>query len=882
VKPSLGEGERSDRTGRGGQGIFTVLVGCLLGTMGLTALGPALSGVAASDAIEIPFDAPPTGWAEATRLDEEGTGSAAGPNVAAASGGRAIAVFWADTIWDTNESIYASQYVPGSGWSTPVPYPTYELVVCCLQVASDRDGNAMATWGVYNLGSRRSTLWANRFSPNSGWENASKLGDCGLDSCYPQIAMDPAGNTMISWYDETWNGNDVQRDLFVIRFVPGSGWEPPFLLASNGGYTPQLAADASGNVIAVWPARLPGARGSDLYVRHFAPGSGWGNATVIEPANLTEWEPKIAMSPDGSAMVVWTKHLFLPNGWEGNQIWAKRFVPDSGWGPSIAIDDGSATSGFPDVAVDETGNAVATWRQGGAMDIWANRYDPASGWEAPTNIENVSGHATFPRVAFASNGNAVVAWDQVTSCCTEAAYANTFVVGIGWDNATMIGKTTAESVGGMELAGDGNGNVFATWGQCCVPATVWANQYATEKIPPAITITSPPSGTLLLTNSTDVSWDASDVGSGLDYFTIGVDDADPVALPSTVRSHTLTGLLEGAHAVNVTAYDVVGNFASDVVTVTVDTLPPDLAIDTPENGSALAAGTVTVGWTSSDSGIGLDHFEIGLDDGPASNVPSTERTFTLDGVVDGDHVVSLAAFDGAGHSRTVSIRLTVDTAPPRIEIVSPSDGALLTSDDIAVAWTSSDDMVGLRRIEVSLDGTAPTVLPPTSTSITLVAADGQHSIAVRAVDGTGNTATDAHTVMIDTTPPVVSITDPASGAVVASPFVTVSWTFSDSASGVEYLSISLDGGTATLLSNTVHSFSLADLSDGLHAVTVTAIDRAGHSASSTVTFRVADEVLVGSAPSGDPVWIGIELAAVLAIGAVVLVEWRRRRSSRDR
>ena len=90
--------------------------------------------------------------------------------------------------------------------------------------------------------------------------------------------------------------------------------------------------------------------------------------------------------------------------------------------------------------------------------------------------------------------------------------------------------------------------------------------------------------------------------------------------------------------------------------------------------------------------------------------------------------------------------------------------------------------------------------------------------------------------------------------------------------------MSLDGGPPQSFSATTTSFVLSGLTDGSHTVTVLSYDRAGNSATSTVSFRVDTAVLSPSGPYGSAVILGIVAAVVVAALAAIFLMRRRKRA----
>ncbi len=90
----------------------------------------------------------------------------------------------------------------------------------------------------------------------------------------------------------------------------------------------------------------------------------------------------------------------------------------------------------------------------------------------------------------------------------------------------------------------------------------------------------------------------------------------------------------------------------------------------------------------------------------------------------------------------------------------------------------------------------------------------------------------------DTTPPTISITYPTDGATVTSSSVTVTWTGSDSGSGISYYETRIDSGSWNNKgASTSHTYT--GLANGAHTVDVRAWDMAGNSAIDSHTFSVS-------------------------------------------
>jgi hypothetical protein len=185
------------------------------------------------------------------------------------------------------------------------------------------------------------------------------------------------------------------------------------------------------------------------------------------------------MDNNGNAVAVWKQ-----NDDTFNRIWANRYVAGQGWGTPQVIESNPGNAGFPRVAVNGNGNAMALWKQfhGTYHEIWANRYDVVSGsWGTPTLIELNPGFASFPHVGFDNSGNAIVVWYQAfgEANTTKHIWANRYVVGSGWGTPTRL-DSNRQNGQGPSLSVNGSGNAMAVWHQWDdqgVAISIWANRY---------------------------------------------------------------------------------------------------------------------------------------------------------------------------------------------------------------------------------------------------------------------------------------------------------------------------------------------------------------------------------------------------------------------
>jgi fibronectin type 3 domain-containing protein len=171
----------------------------------------------------------------------------------------------------------------------------------------------------------------------------------------------------------------------------------------------------------------------------------------------------------------------------------------------------------------------------------------------------------------------------------------------------------------------------------------------------------------------------------------------------------------------------------------------------------------------------------------------------------------------------------------------------------AISWSPVTDSggSGLRRYDVSRNGTL--IGSPTTASLSdgSVTADGSYSYSVRAEDGAGNlgTASPALTVIVDRTAPSVPPAPTAAAAVTGSP-PQLSWpASSDAGTGVTGYQVMRNGVRVATV--TQASFTDSGLSaSGIYSYTVAAVDGVGNASAASPATSVDYDVTPPPAPTG--------------------------------
>jgi len=286
-----------------------------------------------------------------------------------------------------------------------------------------------------------------------------------------------------------------------------------------------------------------------------------------------------------------------------------------------------------------------------------------------------------------------------------------------------------------------------------------------------------------------------------------------------------------------------------------DTTPPTVTINSPTNGATITSSSVTASWSGSDN-VGISYYETRIDTGTWIN-KGTTTTHSYTGLADGSHSIDVRAWDAAGNSATDTNSFTVDTSSSNVLTSGVPVTGTLSAVGQTEMWTIAVAANALSMESILTCGSADFDLygrlgaaPTTSTydwrgytsggeEVTYnEPGAGTWYIMVRDYSGSGSyelTVTITYTGP-DTTPPTITIGNPAQGSTVYSSDISVSWTGSDNV-GISYYEIQLDSAS-WINKGTQTSHAYTGVTAGAHSISVRAWDAAGNSATDTNSFTV--------------------------------------------
>jgi hypothetical protein len=242
--------------------------------------------------------------------------------------------------------------------------------------------------------------------------------------------------------------------------------------------------DPEGNAVAVWRRTNDEADPTDTFwANRFTPTGGWQTEERIERNDQgSSGYPQVAMDPQGNAVAVWPQR----SGTREN-VWSNRFTPSDGWGEAERIEANTEHDAWQlQVTTDPQGNTIAVWATAVTEQysdvietfeyyIWSNRFTPATGWGSPERVDEHEDNASNPQIAMDAQGNAIAVWEHIAGRSTHI-WSNRFIPSSGWETPVRIDSMDdgGHRAWSPQVAFDAQGRALAVWFQW---GGIWSNRY---------------------------------------------------------------------------------------------------------------------------------------------------------------------------------------------------------------------------------------------------------------------------------------------------------------------------------------------------------------------------------------------------------------------
>ena len=310
-------------------------------------------------------------------------------------------------------SAVGSEFLVNSYTTSDQAYPA---------VAADSSGSFVVAWESLGQDGSSYGVFAQQFN-SAGSPLGSEVPVNGFTEGQqrrPAVAASGSGNFVVVWDSfgqDGWGFGVFGRRYDSAGAPLGSEFQVNTYTA-NSQWNPAVAADGSGNFVVVWASADQDGSGDGVFGQRFnSVGSPVGSEFPVNTYTTNDqWYPAVAADGSGNFVAVWQSYG-QDGEWDG--VFGQRFNSVGSAVGSEFLVNSYTTGGQrrPAVAADGSGNFVVVWVGEGQNDyggIFGQRFSLSGGpvgSEFLVNTENTP-NQRYPAVAAEVSGNFVVVWES--------------------------------------------------------------------------------------------------------------------------------------------------------------------------------------------------------------------------------------------------------------------------------------------------------------------------------------------------------------------------------------------------------------------------------------------------------------------------------------
>ncbi len=319
-------------------------------------------------------------------------------------------------------------------------------------VGVDANGNYVIVWTSHPSGPNGTGVYGQRFNsrglPQGGEFQINQV--AADNQQWASVAMKSDGGFIVTWTSQNQDGGGQGGYARIYTAAGVGGTE--FRVNTTTTGTQQASAigvAADGTFVIAWEGNGSG-DSAGIYAQRFdATGSQLGGEIRVNTTTAnTQYDPAIAVGPDGQFMVVWDDVV----GTHGRRFQSNGTALDT----NQILLHSDITSGNADVATNGTGDYHVVWRTTGGGDgsgraIW--RMSLASTDMAATALFQVPANSindqTEPAITSNGDGDFIVTWQGAGPGDTAGVFARKFL-----SDGTAVGTEFQlnETVSGSQIA----------------------------------------------------------------------------------------------------------------------------------------------------------------------------------------------------------------------------------------------------------------------------------------------------------------------------------------------------------------------------------------------------------------------------------------------
>ena len=263
---------------------------------------------------------------------------------------------------------------------------------------------------------------------------------------------------------------------------------------------------------------------------------------------------------------------------------------------------------------------------------------------------------------------------------------------------------------------------------------------ASDITAPLLSVSTLVNGAITNNATLNISGTVSDA-SGISSLTI---NSTATTFSGGSFSYPLT-LQAGPNTITIVATDTLGNTATDIRTITLDTAAPVLTISAPADTSMTAQSAATVSGTISETSV----VTVTLNGGTPQTATVTGNSFSATVTLSaGLNSISVTARDLAGNTAGAVRTVTYDNTSPSLAITSPNQDVTTGQNSITINGTVSDTITAT-TISISFNNLTytPAIAGGIFSQPLTIPSEGTYVITATATDAAGNSSSVSRNVI---------------------------------------------------------------------------------------------------------------------------------------
>ncbi|MDD2990284.1 MAG: cadherin domain-containing protein, partial [Zoogloea sp.] len=412
------------------------------------------------------------------------------PQVAMAANGNFVVVWESMGQDGSNYGIYAQRY-NASGVAQGSEFRVNTLTTDDQRapaVAMDANGNFVVTYQAWASGNNSWGVLATRYNANGVAQGAEFVVNTTLayDQIAPSVAMDSAGNFVITWqsYGQEGPSDGIYAQRYNASGVAQGGEFHVNTTTADNQNLPTVAMDSSGNFVITWESYAQDGSLQGIYGQRYdsSGGAQGGEFRINTTTANAQQNPVVTMTGGGSFAVTWQS-----TAQDGNLEGVYMRLYDASGNPVTAETQvNTTTTGdqhSPSIISNQNGRMVIAWQGNGSGDgdgVFMQRYTygfppvltlstgSATYVENAAPLSDTSATVTDPNTTVFNGGQLIVQLTTNGTATDELGIRND---GVG---AGQIGVSGANVTYGGVLIGTFSG----VFGNGSTPLTVTLNANA--------------------------------------------------------------------------------------------------------------------------------------------------------------------------------------------------------------------------------------------------------------------------------------------------------------------------------------------------------------------------------------------------------------------